>query len=46
MNAHERYLFDLQGFLVVPDALDAEQLCMLNRIWDERIAQETTVDTT
>jgi ectoine hydroxylase-related dioxygenase (phytanoyl-CoA dioxygenase family) len=34
----ERYLFDLQGFLVVPDAVDAEALATINAILDERLA--------
>lgn len=44
MNAYERYLFDLQGFITVPNALDAEQLRRLNEIWDERIAQEMATE--
>lgn len=35
---HDRYLFDLQGFLVVPNALDAETLATLNAAIDEKIA--------
>jgi ectoine hydroxylase-related dioxygenase (phytanoyl-CoA dioxygenase family) len=34
----ERYLFDLLGWLVVPDAIDAESLAALNAIMDERVA--------
>lgn len=41
MNDQERYLFDLQGFLTVPNALDAGQIATLNKILDERVAQET-----
>ncbi len=37
MTEHERYLFDLQGYLTVPGALDAEQLRALNTILDERL---------
>ncbi|MDE2728596.1 MAG: phytanoyl-CoA dioxygenase family protein [Gemmatimonadota bacterium] len=37
MTPHEQYLFDLQGFIAVPDALDAEQLAELNRILDVKI---------
>jgi hypothetical protein len=44
MNDQERYLFDLQGFITVPDALDASQLADLNRIWDEHIAQDASTD--
>ncbi|MBE7462381.1 MAG: phytanoyl-CoA dioxygenase family protein [Planctomycetes bacterium] len=39
MTEHERYLFDLQGYLTVPGALDAEQLRTLNAILDERLAK-------
>ncbi len=34
----ERYLFDLQGFLVIRDALTAGQLAAVNRILDEKLA--------
>jgi hypothetical protein len=44
MNDVERYLFDLQGFITVPDALSAEQLGTLNAIWDERIARDMPKD--
>ena len=37
MNAHEKYLFDLQGFLQVENALDAAQLQTLNALVDERM---------
>ncbi len=40
MTAEERYLFDLNGYLVVPGALDAGQLSALNGILDQRIADE------
>ena len=43
MNDQERYLFDLQGFLEVPDALSAEQLTELNRMMDEKIEGEMGV---
>ncbi|MCB0062334.1 MAG: phytanoyl-CoA dioxygenase family protein [Caldilineaceae bacterium] len=46
MNEHERYLFDLQGFIVVPNALDEAQLAKLNGIWDEKIASESNTETT
>jgi len=39
MTPQERYLFDLQGYLVVPDALSAEQVTQLNRIMDGRVAE-------
>jgi ectoine hydroxylase-related dioxygenase (phytanoyl-CoA dioxygenase family) len=44
MNAEERYLFDLQGYLTIPDALSAAQLARLNAIIDEGIARETPAD--
>ncbi len=39
MNEHERYLFDLQGYLTVPDALTPGQLRQLNALIDEQIAR-------
>lgn len=44
MTDEERYLFDLQGYLLVPDALTAEQLADLNAILDRMIAAETGPD--
>jgi ectoine hydroxylase-related dioxygenase (phytanoyl-CoA dioxygenase family) len=44
MNDQERYLFDLQGFLEVPDALSAEQLTELNRMMDEKVEGEMGVE--
>jgi hypothetical protein len=38
MNEQEKYLFDLQGFLLVENALDARQLARLNSLVDERMA--------
>lgn len=35
MNATERYLFDLNGFLVIEDLLSAEEVAALNRRLDE-----------
>ncbi|HEX8235629.1 MAG TPA: phytanoyl-CoA dioxygenase family protein [Abditibacteriaceae bacterium] len=40
MTEEEKYLFDLQGYLAVPDALNAQQLQSLNSILDEHIAAE------
>lgn len=40
MNADEKYLFDLQGYLAVPGALDASRLQQLNAVLDEHIAAE------
>lgn len=42
MNDHERYLFDLQGFVTVPGAIGAEDLAALNPIWDAHIARDLT----
>jgi ectoine hydroxylase-related dioxygenase (phytanoyl-CoA dioxygenase family) len=40
MTEQEQYRFDLQGYLVIPAALDAAQLAALNRILDERLEAE------
>jgi ectoine hydroxylase-related dioxygenase (phytanoyl-CoA dioxygenase family) len=40
MTEHERYLFDLNGYLVVPNALSAEQVATLNAIMDARLEAE------
>lgn len=37
MNELERYLFDLQGFLVVEDALSPAQVAVLNQLIDEQV---------
>ena len=37
MNDHDRYLFDLQGYITIPNALDAERLDALNAILDQKI---------
>jgi hypothetical protein len=42
MNDEERFLFDLQGFITVPDALSSEQVAQLNRIWDKHIAGDAS----
>ena len=44
MNDNEKYLFDLQGYLTVENALDAAQLIELNRIFDARIAADCEPD--
>ena len=36
MNELEKYLFDLQGYLVLEDVLTAEEVAELNRLIDER----------
>ncbi len=38
MNELERYLFDLQGFIVVEDALTATQIAAINELLDKQIA--------
>jgi hypothetical protein len=38
VNELERYLFDLQGFLVVEDALTPDQIATINEILDKQIA--------
>jgi ectoine hydroxylase-related dioxygenase (phytanoyl-CoA dioxygenase family) len=38
MTENERYLFDLQGYVVVPNALDAAEVAALNAIVDMQIA--------
>lgn len=40
MTEHEKYLFDLQGYLAIPDALDSAQLSDLNALLEEHMAQE------
>jgi len=42
----DRYLFDLNGYLVIPEALDAPTLGVLNELMDERIAADVAPDTT
>ena len=37
MNDEQRFLFDLQGFLVVPGVLSAAELATLNAIADEKV---------
>ena len=40
MNEDEKYLFDLRGYIAVPDALDSAQLERLNAVLDRHIGQE------
>jgi len=40
MNDEERYLFDLQGFLVLPNALSMDQVALLNAAIDDHVAQQ------
>ena len=44
MTDQERYLFDLQGYLVVPNALTTGQIASLNATLDEQIACEVAPD--
>lgn len=46
MNEHEQYLFDLQGYLAVPEALTADQVAELNALLDEQIAQRVSAQAT
>ncbi len=46
MNAHEQYLFDLQGYITVPNALSAAQVEKLNRIFDEHIKRDLAPEAT
>ena len=39
MTEQERYLFDLQGFLVIPNALRLETVILLNQVMDEKISE-------
>ncbi len=39
MNEEERYQFDLQGFVVIPNALSAETLATLNAELDSQISK-------
>jgi hypothetical protein len=41
MQPNERFLFDLHGFLTVPNALTPAQLAALNAIVDEKLARDT-----
>ena len=44
MNDEERYLFDLKGYLAVPDALTQDQIANLNDVLDAHIAAECPPD--
>ena len=44
MNENEQYLFDLQGYIAVPNALDKQQLEDLNALLDKHIEQECASD--
>jgi len=38
MDDAQRYLFDLQGWITIADALDAARLATLNEEFDRRVA--------
>ena len=40
MNEKERYLLDLKGYLVIPNALSKQQVTSLNKILDKHIESE------
>jgi hypothetical protein len=44
MTDKERYLFDLNGYITVPNALSAEQIAALNRILDGQMAENVQPD--
>ncbi|HZC25452.1 MAG TPA: phytanoyl-CoA dioxygenase family protein [Actinopolymorphaceae bacterium] len=44
MNDEDRYLFDLQGYLTIPDAIPPDLLVRLNAQIDSAVAQETEPD--
>ena len=44
MNETERYLFDLNGYIVVPDALTNDQVTALNSILDNKIISDCPPD--
>src|SRR5205823_7751477 len=44
LTEQEKYLFDLQGYLVVPNALDAGEVAALNAIMDDRLARDVSPD--
>lgn len=46
MDSTERYLFDLNGYLVVPDALSVEAVTAVDRLMDERIVRDVAADAT
>ncbi|HEX5823026.1 MAG TPA: phytanoyl-CoA dioxygenase family protein [Candidatus Limnocylindrales bacterium] len=46
MDDDQRYLFDLRGWITIPDALDPEQLESLNATFDEQVAAAVGPDAT
>ncbi len=45
MNEFERYLFDLQGFLVIEDVLSNEEIAALSKLLDKQIALKNQPET-
>ena len=44
MNENERYLFDLRGYLVIPNALTDTQIAVLNKVLDKQIESDCPPD--
>ena len=44
MDDDQRYLFDLQGWITIPDALDRDQLAALNATFDAQVAAAVAPD--
>ena len=44
MNENERYLFDLEGYLIIPNALTPNQVTSLNNILENHIEAECSAD--
>ena len=42
MTENEKYIFDLLGFIVVPNALTTEQITDMNALMDKQIEKEST----
>jgi hypothetical protein len=46
MDATERYLFDLNGYLTIPGALSARQLEAINGLMDVQVARDVPPEST
>lgn len=46
MDERQRYLFDLQGWVTIPDAIGRDQLASLNAVFDEHVAAAVAADAT
>ena len=44
MTDNDRYLFNLQGYVTISNALDADKLSAMNALLDEHIAAEMALD--